>query len=89
VEAALAQKKKKKEKQDSDDDVDLGDLVDESFLEEDEQYDEVEEDEQYDLDLDAGRFQGKKGQAGTRTRSGDGGSGGNAEETGSPSYPSE
>jgi hypothetical protein len=57
----LAKKLKKKDKQDEEDSVDL-DVGDSFHVSE-------AKDEDFDLDLDSARFQGKKGQAGTRTRS--------------------
>ncbi len=55
-----AKKLKKKSKKKDDDDVklDLGSSFDVSDA----------KDEDFDLDLDSARFQGKKGQAGTRTK---------------------
>ncbi len=52
-------KKDKQKEEDEEVDLDVGDSFDVSDA----------KDEDFELDLDSARFQGKKGQAGTRTRS--------------------
>lgn len=64
----MAKLQKKDTQQEEEDEVDLLEFADGVDADE-------ELDEDYDLDLDSANFQGKKGQAGTRTRHGGSGNG--------------